>query len=215
MQRPEFLGGGKSFINISPVANASGVDSTVSVSGSDEPQGDLRGIGTGVISGHGWAKSFTEHGYIIGLVRARGDLTYFQGVDRHWTKTTRYDFYIPALANLGEQSVLNREIWVSNDANDQLVFGYQERWAEYRTKASKITGILNPDAAGTISHWHLAEDFASLPALNSTFIEDSTPMSRIVTTTTGPDFIMDLWFDYRCARPIPVFSVPSLLSGRF
>ncbi len=99
LQRPEYLGGGKSYINVAPVANTSGVDSTVSISGSDEPQGELRGVGTGVISGHGWAKSFTEHGYIIGLVRARGDITYFQGLDRMWSRSTRYDFYIPAQSN--------------------------------------------------------------------------------------------------------------------
>ncbi len=120
LQRPEYLGGGKSFINISPVANTS--------STATEDQAELRGIGTGIIQGHGWAKSFTEHGYILGLVRARGDITYFQGLDRLWSRSTRYDFYIPALANLGEQSILNKELWVGNDANDDLVFGYQERW---------------------------------------------------------------------------------------
>ncbi len=214
LQRPEYLGGGKSYINISPVANTSGVDSTVSVSGADEPQGELRGVGAGVVSGHGFAKSFTEHGYVMGIVRARGDITYFQGVDRLWSRSTRYDFYIPALANLGEQSILNKEIFVSNDSNDDLVFGYQERWAEYRMKHSRVVGLFNPDVSGSLSHWHLAEDFSSLPSLNTTFVNDQTPMSRITTVDSEPDFLLDVWFDYRCARPMPVYSVPSL-TGRF
>lgn len=206
LQRPEYLGGGKSFINISPVANTSDTATA--------DQAELKGIGTGVIDGHSWAKSFTEHGYILGLVRARGDITYFQGVDKLWTRSTRYDFYIPALANLGEQSVLNQEIFISNDSNDVLVFGYQERWAEYRTKLSRVVGNFNPDVSGSLSFWHLAEDFSTLPALNTSFINDRTPMARITTVDTEEDFVMDLWFDYKCARPIPVRSVPSLI-GRF
>lgn len=214
-QRPEFLGGGKSYINISPVANASGVDATVSVSGSDEPQGMLAGVGAGSLRGHGFAKSFVEHGYILGLVRARGDLTYFQGLDKLWSRQSRYDFYIPALAMLGEQSILNKEIFVSNvTATDDAVFGYQERWAEYRMKHSLILGKFSPNVAGALSEWHVAEDFSALPSLNQTFIQDATPMDRVVAVTTEPDFIMDVHFDYKWARPIPVRSIPSL-SGRF
>ncbi len=207
LQRPEFLGGGKSFINISPVANTS---DTATVD-----QGELRGIGTGLIQGHAWAKSFTEHGYIIGIMRARGDITYFQGIEKMWRRSTRYDFYIPALANLGEQSVLNSELFYSGAAADDLTFGYQERWNEYRMKGSKITGKFNPDVAGALSHWHLAEDFAALPNLNATFIQDNTPMARITTVDSEDDFTLDLWFNYKCARPIPVHSIPSLTSGKF
>lgn len=207
-QRPEFLGGGKGYINISPVANTS------DTAGSE--QGELRGIGTGVIQGHGWAKSFTEHGYVMGIIRARGDLTYFQGLDRHWSRSTRYDFYMPALANLGEQSVLNKEIFVSNVLlTDNAVFGYQERWSEYRSNKSKITATFNPDITGSLSHWHLAEDFSSLPSLNTAFINDDTPMSRVVTINTEHDFVLDLWFDLKAARPIPVHSIPSLLGSHF
>ncbi len=207
LQRAEFLGGGKSFINISPIANTS--------STAGEDQGELHAVGVGSVNG-GFAKSFTEHGYIMGLVRARGDVTYFQGVDKLWTRSTRYDFYMPALAHLGEQAVLNKEIFVSNSAGtDDAVFGYQERWSEYRYKASKVTGLFNPDVSGALSHWHLAEDFASLPALNTAFIEDVTPMSRVTTVDTEHDFIADLWFDYKWARPIPVRSIPSIMAGRF
>ncbi len=205
LQRPEYLGGGKSFINISPVANTSAT--------ATEDQAELRGVGTGVIDGHSWAKSFTEHGYVMGLIRARGDLTYFQGIDRLWSRSTRYDFYIPALANLGEQSILNKEIFVSNSSSvDDAIFGFQERWSEYRMKHSKVIGNFNPDVSGSLSHWHLAEDFSSLPALNSTFMIDGTPMARITTVTSEPDFLLDLWCNYKCARPLPVYSIPSLVA---
>jgi len=209
LQRPEYLGGGKSFINISPVANTSETATT--------DQGELRGVGTGQINGHGWAKSFTEHGYVLGLVRARGDLTYFQGLERMWSRSTRYDFYIPALANLGEQSILKKELFVSNDGatTDDTVFGYQERWAEYRYKPSKIIGVLNPDASSALSHWHVAEDFGTVPSLNQTFIEDNTPMDRVTTIDTASHFLADIWFNYKCARPIPVHSIPSLIGMNF
>ena len=208
LQRPEFLGGGKSYINVSPVANTSAT--------ATENQGQLKGIGSGSMSGHGFAKSFTEHGYVIGLVRARGDISYFQGLDKMWSRSTRYDFYLPELANLGEQAILNKEIFVSNSAaTDDAAFGYQERWAEYRFKRSLITGKFNPDVAGSLSFWHLAEDFSSLPSLNSTFIEDQTPMARVTTVDTEPDFLLDVWFNYKEARVMPVHSIPSLTSGRF
>ena len=208
LQRPEYLGGGSGWINITPVANTS---DTASVE-----QGELRGIGTGQISGAGFSKSFTEFGYIFGIIRARGEVTYFQGVERHWTKSTRQEVYVPALAMLGEQSILNKELYVSNSAaTDDAVFGYTERWNEYRYKPSRITGVLNPDVSGALSQWHLAEDFGSLPTLNQTFIEDQTPMSRVTTITTEPDFLADIAFRVKAARPIPLHSVPSLTSGRF
>ena len=207
LQRTEYLGGGKAFVNVAPVANTSAT--------ATEDQGELRGVGTGRVTG-GFARSFTEHGYIIGLIRARGDVTYFQGLDRHWSRSDRYDFYMPDLANLGEQSILNKELYISNSsATDDAVFAYQERWAEYRTKKSEIHGKFNPDVSGSLSIWHLAEDFGSLPTLNNTFIQDQTPMSRVTVVDSEPDFIADLWFDYRCARPMPVRSIPSILGGRF
>lgn len=209
LQRPEYLGGGKDWININPVA--------VSAYTATDPTGKVKAYGTGVIQGHGWAKSFTEHGYILGIIRARGDVTYFQGLDKMWSRSTRYDFYIPALANLGEQAVLKQELFLTDDGatTDQTVFGYQERWAEYRYRPSRITGILNPDAGSSLSFWHLAEDFASAPSLNQTFIESNTPMDRVTTTDTGHQFLMDLWFNYKCARPIPIHSIPSLMDRRF
>ena len=207
LQRPEYLGGGVSHINISAVANTS--------EDASNKQGHLTGIGTGVIRGHGWAKSFTEHGYIIGIMRARGDVTYFQGIDRLWSRSSRLDFYFPALAHLGEQAIELKELYVQNNsALDTAAFGYQERWWEYRHKKSMVYGELNPDVTGAISFWHLAEDFGTPPVLGQTFVEDQTPMDRVTTVDTEHDFVADIWFDYKCARPIPVRSVPSL-TGRF
>lgn len=207
VQRTEFLGSGKSYVNISPVANTS---DTATVN-----QGELRGIGTGRVTG-GFAKTFVEHGYVMGLIRARADLTYFQGLDKMWSRSTRYDFYIPALAHLGEDSVLNKEIYVSNvPATDDGVLGYQMRWEPYRTKKSDIVGLFNPDVTGSLSHWHLAEDFGSLPTLSTSFIQDNSPLSRVTTVDTEHDFIADLWFDFKCARAIPVYSIPSIMGGRF
>jgi len=212
LQRTEYLGGGRSYINISPVANTSGVDSTVSISGNDEPQGELHGTAAGTITG-GFAKSFTEHGYVIGLIRARGDVTYFQGIQKMWTRSSRFDFYIPALAHLGEQAILNQELYNQNGGTNTSVFGYQERWAEYRSRPSEVVGKFNPDTPGSLSFWHLAEDFALPPSLNSAFIEDQTPMTRVKTVSTAVDFIADIRFDVKAALPMPVRSIPSL-TGR-
>ena len=203
VQRPEFLGGGSSAVNVSPVANTSG---------SSGDLGDLAAIGT--VSGtHGFTKSFTEHGVVIGLINARGDLTYSQGIERYWNKETRYDFYYPVLAQIGEQSVLNKEIWADGSANDDDVFGYQERYAEYRYKPSRLTGLMRPDAAGTLAAWNLSEDFASLPTLGSTFIESNTgtPLDRAIAVPSEPHFILDGYFNLNCARPMPLFGVPGNL----
>jgi len=205
-QRPEYLGGGRGFVNVSPVANTSGT--------ATEDQGQLVGVGVGSLRAS-WAKSFVEHGYVFGILRARGQLTYQQGVDRHWSRSTFYDFLVPDLVNLGEQPIYKRELFVENDSTDDEVFGYQERYGEYRYARSLVTGKLVSDAAGSLDFWHLAEDFAASPALNQTFIEDATPMSRITTVDTEPDFIIDGRFDVRVARVLPVRPVPSLAPPRF
>lgn len=216
LQRSEYLGGGTSYINVSAIAASTGTLSATSPESADQYLGELRGVGTGTVQG-GFAKSFTEHGILLGLMRARGDLTYQQGVPRMWSRSTLYDFYFPAFANLGEQAIYNRELFVKNDGatTDDLVFGYQERWAEYRFAQSSLVGLFNSDCTGSIDYWHVAEDFSDTPTLNATFIEDQTPMSRVTTFDTGPDFMADLWFDLKCARPIPVYSIPSLIGTRF
>ncbi len=203
LQRPEFLGGGSTPIVVNQVANTS--------STATEPQGDLAGYGTASLMGHGFTKSFTEHCVLIGLINVRADLTYQQGVNRMWSRKTRFDFYWPALAQIGEQSVLNQEIWYNNDANDLLVFGFQERYAEYRYKPSQITGIMRSDAAGTLDAWHLSQDFATLPVLDDTFIQDTPPIDRVIAVPAEPHFIFDAYFDMRCARPMPLYGIPGLI----
>ena len=201
VQRSEYLGGGSSQIGITPVPNTSDT--------ATEDQGDLAGFGT--VSGqHGFTKSFTEHGVIIGMVNGRADVTYSQGLERFWSRSTRYDFFYPVLAQIGEQSVLNGEIWYNGDANDVLVFGYQERYAEYRYKPSRLSGLFRPDAAGTLASWHLSEDFATLPTLGATFIESNSavPLDRAIAVSTEPHFIADFHFSMKCARPMPLFGVP-------
>lgn len=207
--RPEFLGGGSTPINITPVPNTTSIDSLQDPATKDRYPGQLAAFGTA--SGtHGFTKSFTEHGVLIGLVNVEGDITYCQGLDRMWSKSTRYDFYYPVLSTIGEQAVLNSEIYYQNSAADDTVFGYQERYAEYRYKPSRLTGLFNVDHASTLSAWHLAEDFASLPTLGSVFIEANTgaPLDRAIAVPTEPHFIGDFYFDMKCARPMPLFGVP-------
>jgi len=204
LQRPEYLGGGTSPVNIHPVPNTSDTATA--------DQGDLAGYGTAAFSGHGFVKSFTEHGVLIGLVSVRADLTYQQGLDRMWSRSTRYDFYWPALAHIGEQAVLQQEIFTSGvDAEDALVFGYQERYAEYRYKPSKITGLFRSDAVGTLEIWHLSQDFAAAPTLNTTFIQESPPIDRVIAVPTEPHFLFDSFTTLKCARPMPVYGVPGMI----
>ncbi|AXH77431.1 MAG: major capsid protein [Microviridae sp.] len=203
LQRPEYLGGGSSPINFHPVAQTSPTSGSAA-------QGDLAAFATGSISGHGFVKSFTEHCVLLGLANIRCDLTYQQGQNRMFNRSTRYDFYWPAFANIGEQTVLNREIYMDGSANDTSVFGYQERYAEYRYKPSVITGIMRSTAASTVDVWHLAQKFTALPTLNSTFIQDTPPLTRVMAVNTEPQFTFDAYYDLKCARPMPVYSVPGL-----
>ncbi len=204
LQRPEYLGGGQSPVNIAPVAQTSSTDATT-------PQGNLSAFGTASISGHGFTKSFTEHTILLGLVSVRADLGYQQGLNRMFSQSTRWDMFWPALAHIGEQEVLNKEIFTDTAVNNALVFGYQERYAEYRYKPSQVTGAFRSNAAATLDPWHLAQDFASLPLLNDTFIQDTPPISRIVATPAEPEFLFDSWFNMRCVRPMPMYGVPGLI----
>lgn len=203
LQRPEYLGGGSSPVNIVPVART------------DANVGKLAAFGQAAFTGHGFVKSFTEHCIILGLVNVRGDLTYQQGLDRMWTRESRFDFYWPALAHLGEQAVLNKEIYldaatVGNGVYNQ-VFGYQERFAEYRYKPSKITGKFRSNDAGSLDSWHLATEFGGTPALDATFIVDNPPLDRCIAVPTEPHFIFDSYVQMRCVRPMPLYSVPGLI----
>lgn len=210
LQRPEYLGGGTTAVTINPIAQTSGTGA----SGTTTPAGTLAAMGTALAAGHGFTQSFTEHGIILGLVSIRADLTYQQGLRKMWSRETRYDFYFPAFAMLGEQAILNKEIYCQGDANDDAVFGYQERWAEYRYNPAMITSLFRSTASGTIDPWHLAQKFTSLPTLNDTFIQDTPPVSRVVavgSSANGQQFIFDSFFRIRATRPLPMYSVPGLI----
>ena len=206
LQRPEFLGGGSTPVNITPIAQTSETLATPNT-----PQGNLAAIGTATLHNHGFTKSFTEHCIIIGLASVRADLTYQQGVHRMFSRSTRYDFYWPSLSHIGEQSVLNQEIYFQGLAADTAVFGYQERFAEYRYKQSQITGLFRSNAAGSLDSWHLAQDFAALPTLDSAFIVENPPVDRVIAVATEPHFLFDSHFSMRCARPMPLYGVPGLI----
>jgi len=210
LQRPEYLGGGSTVVNINPIAQTSATN----LSGGSTVLGNLAAMGTSLASGHGFTQSFVEHGVIIGLVSVRADLTYQQGLPRMWSRSTRYDFYFPAFATLGEQAILNKEIYARGNSADNDVFGYQERWAEYRYKPSMITGLFRSTTSGTLDAWHLAQKFTSLPTLNNTFIQDTPPVDRIVAVgaaANGQQFLFDSFFDVTMARPMPMYSVPGLI----
>lgn len=203
-QRPEFLGGGSSPVNISPVVQQSATTE-------DSPQGNLAAIGTTTLRGHGFTKSFTEHCVIIGLVSVRADLTYQQGLPRMFSRSTRFDFYWPELSHIGEQSVLMQEIFCTGTSADQTVFGYQERHAEYRYRPNQVTGKFRSNDPQSLDTWHLAQEFSVAPGLNATFIQEDPPVDRVIAVTDEPHFIADFHFNYHCARPMPVYSVPGLI----
>lgn len=205
LQRPEYLGGGQSPVNLHQVPQTSSTDAEPT------PQGSLAAYGTSAFSGHGFSKSFTEHCIIIGMVCVRADLNYQQGLNRMWSRRTKMDFYWPALSMIGEQAVLNKEIFTQGTSADDEAFGYQERFAEYRYRPSVITGPMRSNAAASLDTWHLAQDFSALPALNAAFIEDRPPMERVLAVPSEPEFIFDSYFRLRCARPMPVYGVPGLI----
>jgi len=210
LQRPEYIGGGSTPVNINPIAQTS----ATGVSGGSTPMGTLSAMGTVLAHKHGFTYSALEHGIVLGLVSIRADLTYQQGMHKMWSRQTRYDFYFPVFAHLGEQSILNKEIYCDGSANDNNVFGYQERWAEYRYNPSRISSLFRSTAAGTLDAWHLAQKFTTLPTLNTTFIQDTPPVSRVVAVgaaANGQQFIFDSFFDVKKARPMPMYSVPGLV----
>lgn len=203
LQRPEYLGGGSTNISFHPVAQTSET--------ADSPQGNLAAFGTHASNHIGFSKSFVEHGTIIGLAAMRADLSYQQGVNKMWNRRTRFDFYWPALSHLGEQAILNSEIYTQGTTADQGVFGYQERWAEYRYKPSEILGTFMSTVTAPLDQWHLAQEFTTLPGLNASFIESDTPIDRVIAVNTEPHLLFDAYFHLRCARPMPTYSVPGLI----
>lgn len=203
-QRPEYLGGGSKQINFHPLPQTG----ATGASGTTTAQGNLAAFATFSATGQGFTKSFTEHTLLIGLANVRADLNYQQGINRMFSRSTRYDFYWPSLSQIGEQTILNKEIYADGSANDSLTFGYQERYAEYRYKPSLITGKFKSTASGTLDIWHLAQKFTTLPTLGDTFIKEAPPVDRIVAVNTEPQMLGDFYFRYKCARPMPMYGVP-------
>ena len=210
LQRPEYVGGGSTPIVVNGVAQTSATGLT----GSSTPAGNLSATGTMIsVGGHDFRYAATEHGYIIGLINVRGENTYQQGLRRHWSRSTRYDFYFPAFAHLGEQSVLNKEIYCTGASTDNDVFGYQERFGEMRYHPSQVTGLFRSTSAGTLDLWHLAQKFTSLPTLNQTFIEENPPVDRVIAvpSSTGKQLLLDTLFEVNAVRPLPMYGVPGLV----
>lgn len=206
LQRPEFLGSFTKMVNVNPIAQTSATDNT-------SPQGNLSAYGVTAAKFHGFTKSFVEHGYIIGFVCARADLTYQQGINRMWFRSTVYDFYWPTFAHLGEQAVLLKEIYATGDTKqDDSVFGYQERYSEYRYKPSQITGKFRSSVVnGSLDKWHLSQFFNNAPTLNEEFITENPPIDRIIAVPSEPEFLLDIGFRYTTVRPMPMFGTPGLV----
>lgn len=205
LQRPEFLGSFTKMVMVNPIAQTSATDDIT-------PQGNLSAYGVTASKFHGFTKSFVEHGYIIGFVCARADLTYQQGINKMWLRSTVYDFYWPTFAHLGEQAIELREIYAQGTESDTIVFGYQERYAEYRYKPSQITGKFRSSVTGgTLDKWHLSQFFKNAPTLNEEFIVENPPIERIIAVPSEPQFLLDIGFRYTTIRPMPMFGTPGLV----
>lgn len=204
LQRPEYLGGSSKMININPVAQTSSTNDTT-------PQGNLSAYGVSASKYHAFTKSFVEHGYIIGLLEVRADLTYQQGINKMWLRSTVYDWYWPTFAHLSEQAVLNAEIYAQGTEEDEGVFGYQERYAEYRYHPSEICGQFRSTYTKPLDSWHLSEKFENLPTLSDQFIQDKPPVERVVAVKNYPHFLIDIGFKYHTTRAMPMYGIPGLV----
>lgn len=205
LQRPELIGQGSNRINVYAVPQ------TAPTTDDTTPQGNLAGYSVTSSQGqHGCRYAATEHGMILAFANVRADLTYQQGVDKMWTRQTRLDFYEPLLNGLGEQAVLNGELLAQGTSTDQSVFGYQERFAEYRYKPSKITGAFRSNYTGSLDVWGLWQEFGALPTLNEAFIQEDVPMDRVLAVTDEPNFLSDMFFSYNHVRAMPIRSNPGI-----
>lgn len=209
LQRPEYLGGNRVPINVNQVIQQSGTGA-----GADTPQGTVVGMSQTTDSHSDFMKSFTEHGYIIGVMVARYDHTYQQGIERHWSRKTRFDFYWPVFANIGEQAVKNKEIFAQGNSKDDEVFGYQEAWSDYRYKPNRVTGEMRSAYAQSLDVWHLADDYSSLPSLSDSWIrEDKNTVDRVlaVKSSVSNQLFADIYIKNRATRPMPMYSIPGLI----
>lgn len=209
LQRPEYIGGGSTQLAITPIAQTA---PTAGV-----PLGALGAAATATGS-HRASYAATEHGYVIGIINVRSELAYSQGIHKMWDRRTRYEFYYPALSGLSEQAILTSEIWANgNGVSDATVFGYQERWHEYRTRTSMVSGLFRTGVAGSIDSWHLVQNFATAPTLGQTFIEDSPPMDRVLAAgaaANGVQYLADILVSRNATRPLTAYGTPLSL-GRF
>lgn len=205
LQRPEYLGGSSTPLNLQPIAQTS-----ASEDGST-PQGNLSAIGTFENNARGFTKTFTEHEYVIGLLSIRADLNYQQGLNKMWSRETRFDFYWPSFAHLGEQAILNKEIYTQGTEDDEGVFGYQERYAEMRYRPSQISGLYRSNATASLDVWHLAQEFGELPSLNEAFIAENPPIDRVIAVPGEDQFLIDMHFDLKHTRPMPTYATPGLV----
>lgn len=217
LQRPEYLGGGRTNIFVNPVVNTAGLNS---IDPAFPAQGDLAGYGVGSATGqnHGFSKSFTEHGFIIGFCSVRADLNYQQGLERFWSRRSKFDYPIPHFAHLGEQAILNKEIYAQGPAVlnpqgtpvDDDVFGYVGRYDDCRYRPNKITGYFRSTSSLPLDMWHLAQDFADLPTLSPAFIEENPPVDRIITVPSEPQLLLDTWIQHHKVTELPTYAVPGV-----
>lgn len=208
LQRPEYLGGNRVPINVNQVIQQSGTESTTT------PQGTVVGMSLTTDSHSDFTKSFTEHGFIIGVMCARYDHTYQQGLARLWSRKDKFDFYWPVFANIGEQAIKNKEIYAQGNTTDDEVFGYQEAWAEYRYKPNIVTGEMRSSYDQSLDVWHLADDYSKLPSLSAEWIrEDKSTIDRVlaVSSSLSNQFFADIYVSNKCTRPMPMYSIPGLI----
>lgn len=208
LQRPEYLGGNRIPININQVIQQSGTAEGTTA------QGTVTGMSLTTDRHSDFTKSFVEHGFVIGLMCARYDHTYQQGLERFWSRKTRFDYYWPVFANLGEQAIKNREIYMQGTEADEEVFGYQEAWYDYRYKPSRVCGEMRSNSDGTLDSWHFADNYSVLPALSEAWIkEDASNVDRClaVQSSVSNQFFADIYIRNKCTRAMPLYSIPGLI----
>lgn len=204
VQIPEYLGGQRYMINVSQVVQTSATDST-------SPQGNAAAISVTPFKENSFTKSFQEHGYVIGVCCIRNDNTYQQGLDKMWSRKEKYDFYWPEFAHLGEQAILNKEIYLQGNADDEKAFGYQEAYSEYRMTANRVCGKFRSNAEGTLDAWHYADNYTTLPTLSQDWMAtDKTVIDRTIAVQNQPQFIMDVLIENDAVRPMPIYGTPGL-----
>lgn len=205
VQIPEYLGGTRITINMSQVIQTSGTTA-------DSPQGNTAAVSVTPYNGSMFTKSFEEHGYVIGVCCIRHDHTYQQGLERMWSRKTNLDFYYPVFANLGEQAILKKELYLTGTSTDEQAFGYQEAWAEYRMKPNRISGKFRSNATGTLDSWHYGDNYAETPSLSQAWMkEGDSEIQRTLAKDNEPQFIMDTVIDNTSVRPMPMYSIPGLV----